>query len=200
MRKYNFYIISVLVVAGLLGSAMAGKTTSAVTYQSTVTPEFTINESLSVTVSSEDIAISGLTFGQSKASDAVNVTVVTNNYSGYTLTSTAGDGNAYTDTNLINSTDSSSNFTSLDTSASIADPTNFGDGEWGYSFSTDSQATWSNYSGLPYYDNTGATLVDKNTQSAVDGDVVNFRIAAKASETQPAGTYNNVINFAVVGK
>ena len=59
--------------------------------------------------------------------------------------------------------------------------------------------SYSNYSGLPYYGNTGATLLAKDTQSASTGDVVNFRIAAKSSATQNAGTYNNVINFSVTG-
>lgn len=203
MQKHNSCKAILLIVMGLVGNAMTvgiAGSVSALTYQSEVSPEFTINESISITLSSADIAISGLAIGQSKASDAVDITVLTNNDSGYVLTSTSGDGSTYTNTNLVNSADSDENFTSLATTASVADPDDFNPGEWGYSFSTDSQTTWSDYSGLPYYGNTGATLMDKDSQSASDGDVVNFRIAAKATDTQAAGTYNNVVNFAVVGK
>lgn len=198
MRKNCFYKMLLSTVVGLVGSAMAAGHVSALTYQETVTPRFTINESINVTVSS-DIVIDELALGQSRASDAVDVTVVTNNSSGYTLTATAGDGSTYTSSDLVNSEDSTKTFTSLATSASIADPASFNYGEWGYSFSTDN-TTWSNYSGLPYFGNTGVTLNDKNTQSASDGDVVNFKIAAKADSFQASGTYNNVINFVVTGK
>lgn len=200
MRKQNYYKLLLVAAVGLVeGAAMTGSVSS-LTYQETVTPEFTFNEALTITVSSADITINELAPGQNKTSNTVDITVVTNNASGYTLTSTAGDGSTYTDTNLVNSVDSTRIFTSLATSDSIASPDGFGDSKWGYSFSTDNASTWSNYSGLPYYGGTGKTLLDKNTQSATAGDVVNFKIAAKSSTTQASGTYNNVINFAVTGK
>ncbi|MBR2709508.1 hypothetical protein IKE72_00280 [Candidatus Saccharibacteria bacterium] len=183
----------------LLGSIFVAPRSSALSYQSTIKPQFTINDTLTVTVSSADIYINDLAPGQSDISNIIDITVRTNNAYGYTLTSTAGNGDTYKDTNLTNTLDGTKTFTSLATTDSIASPTSFDDSEWGYSFSTDAQATWSNYSGLPYYGNTGATLLAKDTQSAATGDVVNFKIAAKSSSVQTAGTYNNVINFMATG-
>ncbi len=200
MHKHHLYKMLFTAVAGLFGNVLMTGSVTALTYQSTVTPEFTINEVLTITLSTEDITIEEVALGQSATSNTVDITVVTNNASGYTLTSTAGDGSTYTSNSLINSSDTTKTFTSLGTGDSIESPDSFDDSEWGYSFSTDSENTWSNYSGLPYYGNTGATLLDKDTQSDSEGDVVNFRIAAKSSTAQASGTYNNVINFAVTGK
>ena len=190
--------VALLVAMGIL-MGVGSEAVSALTYQSTITPEFTINESITVTLSSSYLHIDDLAIGQSNISNTIDVTVLTNNYSGYTLTSTAGDGATYTDTNLTNAVDSTKTFTSLATTDSITDPASFADGKWGYSYSVNNKSTWSDYSGLPYYGNTGATLLTKDTQSASTGDVVNFRIAAKSSDVQASGTYNNVINFIATG-
>ena len=200
-QRHTYKVMSIVTImlSSMLGNVFVSSHVSALTYQSTVSPEFTINEALTITLSSSDIHIDELVVGQSDISNVVDITVLTNNSYGYTLTSTAGNGDTFTNTNLINADDNTKIFTSLAPTDSISDPASFADSKWGYSFSTDSKTTWSNYSGLPYYGNTGATLLAKDTQSASTGDVVNFRIAAKSSATQNAGTYNNVINFSVTG-
>ena len=200
-QRHTYKIMSIVTImlSSILGNFFVSSHVSALTYQSTVSPEFTINEALTITLSSSDIHIDELAVGQSDISNIVDITVLTNNSYGYTLTSTAGNGDTFTNTNLINADDNTKIFTSLAPTDSISDPASFADSKWGYSFSTDSKTTWSNYSGLPYYGNTGATLLAKDTKSASTGDVVNFRIAAKSSATQNAGIYNNVINFSVTG-
>ena len=200
-QRHTYKVMSIVTImlSSILGNFFVSSHVSALTYQSTVSPEFTINEALTITLSSSDIHIDELAVGQSDISNIVDITVLTNNSYGYTLTSTAGNGDTFTNTNLINADDNTKIFTSLAPTDSISDPASFADSKWGYSFSTDSKTTWSNYSGLPYYGNTGATLLAKDTKSASTGDVVNFRIAAKSSATQNAGIYNNVINFSVTG-
>ena len=200
-QRHTYKVMSIVTImlSSMLGNVFVSSHVSALTYQSTVSPEFTINEALTITLSSSDIHIDELVVGQSDISNVVDITVLTNNSYGYTLTSTAGNGDTFTNTNLINADDNTKIFTSLAPTDSISDPASFADSKWGYSFSTDSEATWSNYSGLPYYGNTGATLLAKDTRSASTGDVVNFRIAAKSSAAQNAGTYNNVINFMATG-
>ncbi|MBR3256647.1 hypothetical protein IKG10_03240, partial [Candidatus Saccharibacteria bacterium] len=70
-------------------------------------------------------------------------------------------------------------------------------GRWGYSFSTNG-TSWKNatggtgYSGLPYYTASGAEIAKSTTNGTSN---VQFKIGAKASTTQSAGTYKNVINF-----
>ena len=166
---------------------------SALTYQDAVDLQFTWNPTLNISLSSADLIINNLTPGTSADSNIITINVATNNASGYVLTATTGN-TSNASTNLVNTTDNTKLFTSLATTDSLATLT--ADNTWGYSFSTNSGTSWSNYSGLPLYTATsGAELVNNNGSGSTP---VQFKIAAKASNMQASGAYTNVINFTAV--
>ncbi|MBR2839820.1 hypothetical protein IKE82_00600 [Candidatus Saccharibacteria bacterium] len=198
-RKYHYilYIVPILSILTVLK-------TSALTYQSDTNIDFTINPTISMTVSG-DLIIDNLTPGSSSDSNIIEVGVSTNASHGYYLSATVGSNS--TNTNLTHSENNNYKFTSL--SSNVSSLSNFNDNEWGYSYSTDGGTNWisgsqgsttSGYNGLPLDGNdsgaTGITLVDTTTPLATNQ--VKFKIGAKASNTQASGTYTNTINFYAV--
>ena len=196
-----------LTLLSLLTITLSSHPTSALTYQNETDVEFTINPTISVSLSSSDIKIEDLAPGSSKDSNIVTVSVSTNAGYGYYLSATAGTKT--TNTDLANTADSTYKFTNL--SSNVASLTNIPDNNWGYSYSTDNGTTWvsgnaestsTGYNGLPLDNNdegaTGITLI--NTDSAVASSSVKFKIGAKSSGTQPSGTYTNAVNFYAVTK
>ena len=181
-------IISILTLSVI--SVMMASNTSALTYSGDVNVNFTFNTSLTVSLSSADIVINDLVPGTSDDSNIVDINVVTNNINGYYLTSTVGSS-SNTTTNLTHSNNINT-FASLSPSDSVVDTASFDDNQWGYSYSADNQSTWSPYSGLPLYTNTGTTLSEKYVPS---NETINFKIGAKSSSTQASGEYTNTINF-----
>ena len=179
-------------VAALFGNGLA----SAVTYQDSVDVSFTFNPTISVDLSTSDLIISELTPGTTSDSNAVTITVSTNTAYGYYLTATAGTSSTSSD--LVNSSNNTYKFSSIATNADLA--TLATDNTWGYRTSSDNGTTWSNYSGLPKDNNdngeTGKALIETNTPA--DSKTVKFKIGAKASTDQAAGTYTNTINFYAV--
>ena len=174
-----------------LGGILISPHSFALSYQDSVDVEFTFNPSISVTVSG-DLVIENLAPGSSSDSNIIDVSVATNNISGYVLTATAGN-TSHANTDLTKSgieNKFSSVATNADLSSIITDNT------WGYSFSNNAGSSWTNYSGLPLYTaETGKELVSVDTNTVTP---IKFKIAAKASTNQPAGTYTNVINFIAV--
>ena len=174
--------------------------TSAVTYQSSVDVSFTFNPTISINLSSDtastDLIINNLTPGSTADSNTLTVSVTTNATYGYYLTATAGTSS--TNTDLVNTENSNYKFTSIATNASLASLST--DNTWGYRISDDNGSTWSNYSGLPKDNDddgaTGKALIE--TTSPVDNQSIKFKIGAKASTAQAAGTYTNVITFYAV--
>ena len=186
---------SLLVIAMLFVLFSAAKT-SALTYQTGVGVSFTFNPRLAITLSSADLIISNLAPGNAADSNTITVTVNTNTAYGYTLNATVGEATNYNTRNLIRS-DINDNFSSIAYGSSLASLTT--DNTWGYAYKPSGQSsTWTTYSGLPLYSDTNnvATLI--STQDPADSDSVEFKIAAKASATQPAGEYRNVISFVAV--
>ena len=166
---------------------------SALTYQDNVELQFTWNPTIRISLSSADLVINNLTPGNSADSNTITINVGTNNMYGYTLSATAGN-TTNASTNLVNTVDDTKLFTSLATDASLASLTT--DNTWGYSFSTNSGTSWSNYSGLPLYTAAaGAELVNNDGSGSTP---VQFKIAAKASTIQASGAYTNTINFTAV--
>ena len=186
-------LIPTFCIASFLASFYSS-TTSALTYQQKETVQFTFNSTISLTVSG-DLNIEELTPGDSSDSNIIDINVATNNVLGYTLSATAGNiSNASTD--LKRSDNVNNKFTSLATNDSYTsfDDDNIAPNTWGYSYSSNSGSTWSNYSGLPLYTSTnGKELVYTNTNT--DNPSIKFKIAAKASNTQVSGAYTNTINF-----
>ena len=165
--------------------------TSALNYQSNVGIDFTFNPTLSINISPSDLIIDNLTPGTSSDSNVINVSVATNASHGYTLSATVGDS-THNNSDLIH-TNSTNVFSSITTDSSLPSLTT--DNTWGYSYKLSNNTTWSNYSGLS--NETSKTLVNTDNQIAKP---IDFKIAAKASSTQPSGTYTNTINFIAISK
>ncbi len=187
----------ILILSFIMSCFLGINSASALTYRDNLDVSFTFDSSISVSLSSDNLTISSLSPDTYADSNIVTVTTSTNNPSGYTLTATTGNSETYTNTNLIDSTNI---FTSLSTSDSISSMSSANasqNGRWGYSFSTNG-TSWKNatggtgYSGLPYYTASGAEIAKSTTNGTSN---VQFKIGAKASTTQSAGTYKNVINF-----
>lgn len=202
--KYIFIIVSLIIAGGALTARGVSAVSDDIRESNTVPVSFTFEPADTVLTVKLDgsavntIALSDLDAGSASASSDYTISVVTNNAYGYTLSATVGDGTTYTDNTLKGS---SGSFTSLATDASLA-LANFQDNYWGYSIDSNANHT---YSGLPYKDGT-AKVLNKTKDSAgtaYDSSFIGttnttFRIGAKAAITQPAGTYQNVINFSVV--
>ena len=178
--------------------------TSALTYQTKIDQDFTINPTISVSLSG-NLVIDNLMPGDSSDSNIVTVNVATNAGYGYYLTATTGTAGG--NTNLVNTDNNNYTFTSLASNASTL--ANIPDNKWGYSYSTNGGSTWvsgdtgsatTGYNGLPLdNDDNGATgikLVDTNSYSGTSS--IQFKIGAKASNTQAYGTYNGIVNFYAV--
>ncbi|MCR5700176.1 MAG: hypothetical protein K6G49_01965 [Candidatus Saccharibacteria bacterium] len=175
----------------------------ALTYQDSVDVSFTIQDTITISLSSPNLVINDLIPGTAADSNIITINILSNNPYGYTLNSTVGNS-TYDSRNLAHTSSvTAMPFSSLDYGSSIADKSNFNPNEWGYSYSDQTVASpaWSSYSGLPLYsDETNiATLKESSTISAVTGDDVNFKIAAKAASAQTFGEYRNIINFTVIG-
>ncbi|MBR3248931.1 hypothetical protein IKF89_02790 [Candidatus Saccharibacteria bacterium] len=205
-RIQNFGILGVLVIT--LGAIMgvAGDANAKLEYSTSYKNEFTINESVSVTVPSTGLTISELVPGTVSDSGIITVNVQSNSGNGYTLNASVGNSTTY-DTNQLWHVDRAAAtpvlnvFDNIALNASYASLSDFTTpNTWGYSFSVNAGANWSNYNGLPLYSDTSHTATLKNTSSATaaDGDNIEFKIAAKAGNAQAAGEYKNVVNFEAV--
>ena len=185
MKDKNKFLLASMSV-GLLGLVFASST-SALTYQEEIPVSFTFNRGLSLTVSASDLHIYNLVPGNSDESNIITVTTTSNNVTGYVLTASVGNSTKNT-TNLVNG---SNNFASIATNASQSSLTT--DNTWGYSISTNNGSSWSNYSGLPIFSST--TWKEIASTNANGTTSILFKIGAKASSSQAAGDYTNVINF-----
>ena len=178
--------------------------TSALTYQQEIGVNFTFNQSLGITLSTDDLHIYNLAPGSASDSNVIDVRVLTNSINGYTLNATVGNNTTYNTRDLKHSNSNINNpFTSIDftNSPTITTNTDLASDKWAFSFSLDNGTNWSNYNGLPLYSDTTniATLKTSSGPSVdVNGDDIKFKIAAKASDSKPSGDYHNVINFNVV--
>ncbi len=180
----------------------SGNYAHGMTYQDTSTVRFTMEPSLSLSLSSTTLSIGSLTPGSYNDSNNITVSVTTNASGGYRLSATAG-----TKTSNTNLTNGSYKFTSL--SSNKASLSAFSNNYWGYSYSINNGTSWisgsqgntsSGYNGLPLDNNdqgsTGVTLI--NTTAPADSKSIKFKIGAKASTDQPYGTYTGQINFYAV--
>ena len=194
MTKKSIHLSIAAFVFCILGVSFTHDS-SALTYSSNVDVGFTFNPTISVNLSG-DLLINNLAPGSVSDSNTINVTVATNASQGYVLTATSGTKT--TNTDLVNQTNSAYKFTSIATNASMSSLTT--DNTWGFSYSSDSGSTWSNYSGLPK-DNDDEGATGKQLLSTInpsDNRTIQFKIGAKAATDQAAGTYLNTINFYAV--
>ena len=194
MTKKSIHLSIAVFVFCILGVSFTHNS-SALTYSSNVDVGFTFNPTISVNLSG-DLLINNLAPGSVSDSNTINVTVATNASQGYVLTATSGTKT--TNTDLVNQTNSAYKFSSIATNASMSNLTT--DNTWGFSYSSDSGSTWSNYSGLPK-DNDDEGATGKQLLSTInpsDNRTIQFKIGAKAATDQAAGTYLNTINFYAV--
>ena len=187
---------------------------SALDYSSNVGIGFTFNPTLSINISSSDLVISNLKPGTTEDSNSINVSVATNAAYGYTLSANVGD-DIHNNSNLTHSNNTDI-FSSIATDANLSSLDDSEDSNiWGYSYKNNTLVSpvWSNYNGLSSSGNT--VLLDANTNSTSSDnsnnnsnnsdnnnnvDSIDFKIAAKASSTQPSGKYTGTINFYAITK
>ena len=197
-------ILGVGIVGGFALVDFAGSA-SAITYQNSTNVEFTFNPTINVSLSSADLMISNLSPGGTADSNIITATVSTNAGYGYYLSATTGTAGG--STSLVNSADNTYSFTNLSSNAATLSV--IPDDKWGYSYSTDNGATWvsgdngsalSGYNGLPLdNDDSGATGVKLLSSDSFAGSgSVQFKIGARASSSQAAGTYTGTVNFYAV--
>ena len=203
--NYGHFDSLPLFIITLLVSVFEVSSASALTYQSSTNVEFTLNPTISITLSDPNLIIDNLTPGSSSDSNIITVDVSTNAGYGYYMSATAGTSTGNTD--LTNQSSSSAKFTNL--SSNVATLSSFPDNNWGYSYSTDNGTTWisgsegntaTGYNGLPLdNDDSGATgIILSSTDSFTNTGSIKFKIGAKASTTQASGTYTNTVNFYAV--
>lgn len=181
---------------------------SALDYSSNVGIGFTFNPTLSVSLSSSDLIIPNLIPGSTLDSNSINVSVATNAAYGYTLSANVGD-DIHNNSNLTH-TNNADIFSSIAIDADLSSLDT--DNTWGYTSKISNETTWNNYNGLSSSINT--ILLDTNTNSSSNNsdsdndsnngsnnvDSIDFKIAAKASNTQPSGVYTGTINFITITK
>ena len=170
----------------------------ALDYSSNVGIGFTFNPTLSVSISPNDLIIDNLIPGSTLDSNSINVSVATNAAYGYTLSANVGD-DIHNNSNLTH-TNNTDIFSSIATNANLpslddSDNSNI----WGYSYKNNTLVSpaWSNYSGLS--NSSNAILLD-NSNAADSSGNIDFKISAKASNTQPSGEYTGTINFIAITK
>ena len=146
--------------------------------------QFTFSSSLSLTLDSGNLAITGLLPDTAGESGAVVATVNTNNPSGYLLAATVGNDTTYKTTDLVST--NGQRFAMISAAASTLPS-----GTWG--IKVDSA---SNYIALSNVAPT--TLKQTSAATSGTGDTTSVKIGAKAAQNQLPGTYNNVVNFTAV--
>ncbi len=198
MKKvtHTFLKVSGVFVGVVLANILAGSSNiRAITYSDSSDIQFSFSSTLSIAISDADIVIGNLIPGQDDTSNTVDVVVNTNNLYGYTLSATVGD--ATKDYRDLRHTNGTTNIASIDVDSDLSTLSGQSSSVWGYTVSTNG-TTWSNYNGLPKYDDTQNTAELRTTDGAAADSTTSFKIGAYAEEGQLAGDYTNVINFKVV--
>ena len=200
MSLHTKIIISTLTI---ISSLILTTSASALGYQSDpITLDFTFGSTLSITTDG-NITIPNLTPGTvALSSNSYTVAVATNSIAGYTLTATVGceTGANCNNTKSLKSGDNTFSMVSSTTGVALDS------GEWGYTTANPSSATASVFKTLALYSETTPTTINKTKDAngtAYDsnylgGNSTVFQIGAKATNSQEAGTYTNVINFLAV--
>ena len=197
----------IITLSAILITLCIFNSASALEYQSTSQLEFTVNPTVSVSVSG-DLTISNLSPGSSSDSNTITVTASSNAISGYSLSSTVGDNNNASTELRKDNTNTTYKFSSITTNKPTL--SDFGDDSntWGYSYcnNTNDCTTSTNwisgdikgtplygYNGLPLYTtDTPITLINATNEGT---NTISFKIAASSTNNQVAGEYNNIINF-----
>ena len=221
LRPNNLIMIisSIIIVITVLFGIFFTNVVSALTYQDSVDIGFTFNPTVSISLS-DNLSIDNLSPGNYGDSNEITVVSGTNSLGGYTLYATVGDNThsnpSYNNTNL-NHPNGTNTFTSISTNKASLSNFDENSNTWGYSYCIATNDCTNNtywisgdydsnngnpstgYNGLPLYTTVnGVKLVD--TASNVGTSTIKFKIGARATNTQIAGTYTNVINFTAITK
>ena len=201
--KRSCVIVSSIISVILGGFGIVGAV-SALEYQTNpssgdnpVTLKFEFGQTLTISTDG-NISIASLTPGTKAISNSnYNVTVSTNNLTGYTLSATVGCSSGTDCYDSKNLSDGTNTFSMLSTDGALTA------GTWGVSLDSSATAN-SNFKTLAKYDET-ATIINQttsNTGTAATGyagtSATTVRIGAYATNSQVAGTYTNSINFIAV--
>ena len=201
------FLSLVTIISLAFASIFSFSNANAVTFESEQGVAFTFNPTVTISITggtgatNDGLTITNLTPGDVKDSNIITVSASANTPLGYSLSSTVGSSTYNTTELRKDGTSTANKFTNLTTNVSSL--SNFSDNTWGYSYSTDSGSTWisgditsttaTGYNGLPIY--TTSSPIKLINSSTAGSSFVQFKIGAKASTSQIAGTYNNVINF-----
>ena len=217
--KIKFVRMLLLICFFVSISMLLPKVAQALGYQNNTDISFTFNPIMDITLS-DNLSIDNLNPGSYSDSNEITITTGTNSLGGYTLYATVGDDThsnpSYNNTNL-NHPNGTNIFASISTNKTSLSNFDENSNTWGYSYCIATNDCTNNtywisgdydsnngnpstgYNGLPLYTTVnGVKLVD--TASNVGTSAIKFKIGARATSTQIAGTYSNVINFTATAK
>ncbi|MBR3052410.1 hypothetical protein IKG60_02200 [Candidatus Saccharibacteria bacterium] len=210
IKYYQILTITISLIVIGISANLSPHSASAVTYQDTIDQSFTLNPTITLSLTGGNLSIDNLTPGYSSDSNIVTVNVSTNAGYGYYLSATAGTPS--TNTDLTHTTATTNTFTNLTSNKPTL--SDFSDNTWGYSYCNSTNdctnnANWvsgdlgntsTGYNGLPLdQNNNGSTGIKLlNPTTIASSGSIQFKIGAKASTTQVAGTYTGTINFYAV--
>ena len=170
------------------------------TFATTSTLTVSITNSISLNLFLDS---SASTFATSDTSTS-NISIKTNNGTGYTLGIKASTNNV-NNNQLINTSDNTKYFSSITSPVSESDYSNDSyatsnnlDDTWGYRPSKLNSASNSNYLPVPTSDSTPTILDQTSTANPTAANTYNVAIGARASNAITPGTYTNTFIFTVV--
>ena len=188
-RKINYIAPrSAVALVGLFGLMLfpvsfAMDSTEAAPVQSTTTLTLSTSDlSAEITPSSTE--------GTFVTSDPATISVVTNNYSGYTLGISANDD--INNTKLINTNDDTAYLNSISSASSVEE---FNANNWGYLPSKLNSQANANYQPAP---TTTATTLDATNVANAEANTYTIALGAKADYSLPSGTYENSFTLTAV--
>ena len=179
---------SAVALVGLFGLMLFPVSFAIDSTEATVTPSTT-----TLTLATSDLSAEitpNSTEGTFVASDPAAISVVTNNYSGYTLGISASDN--VNNTKLINTNDNTAYLNSISAASSAEE---FNANNWGYLPSKLNGVANSAYQPAP---TTTATTLDATNVANAEANTYTIALGAKADYSLPSGTYENSFTLTAV--
>ena len=168
MKKYILYIVAIL----------AGVLVSTPVFAETMKNKVDIKPSMTLDIPVSSINLNLDPATNAFASEDVNITVGTNNKTGYWITMSS----ATSGSDLVNIDDNTKTIPTIATAGSYTS-SDFPINQWGYKIDS------GNYT--PFV--SGATIKSSNTTA--NGETFKLNIASKIDYLQPSGTYNIALNI-----
>ena len=168
MKKYILYIVAIL----------AGALVSTPVFAETMKSEVNIKPSMTLDVPTSSVNLDLDPAIKPFDSEDVNITVGTNNKTGYWISMSSSTG----ESDLVNIDDNTKTIPTIATAGSYTS-SDFPINQWGYKIDS------GNY--IPFV--SGATIKSSNTTA--NGETFKLNIASKIDYLQPSGTYNIALNI-----